>query len=114
MRQVYVRHLGLRDFRSWARVELDLEPGRTVFVGRNGFGKTNLVEALWYSTTLGSHRVGTEIDADDAGGAAHETFCAMLADKAATLPERELGFQSINRRNVGNQQFPSGKTTLTP
>lgn len=57
---MYVRRLGLRDFRSWSRVELDLQPGRTVFVGRNGFGKTNLLEALWYSTTLGSHRVGTD------------------------------------------------------
>jgi DNA replication and repair protein RecF len=57
---VYVRHLGLRDFRSWAQADLELEPGRTVFVGPNGFGKTNLVEALWYSTTLGSHRVGTD------------------------------------------------------
>jgi DNA replication and repair protein RecF len=57
---VYVRRLGLQDFRSWPRVELDLEPGRTVFVGPNGFGKTNLVEALWYSATLGSHRVATD------------------------------------------------------
>jgi DNA replication and repair protein RecF len=57
---VYVRHLGLRDFRSWAYVDLELEPGRTVFVGPNGYGKTNLIEALWYSTTLGSHRVGTD------------------------------------------------------
>ncbi len=57
---MYVRHLGLTDFRSWPRVELDLEPGRTVFVGPNGFGKTNLVEALWYSSTLGSHRVATD------------------------------------------------------
>ncbi|WAC91659.1 DNA replication/repair protein RecF [Mycobacterium sp. Aquia_213] len=57
---MYVRHLGLRDFRSWAHADLELEPGRTVFVGPNGFGKTNLVEALWYSTTLGSHRVGTD------------------------------------------------------
>lgn len=31
-----------------------------MFVGRNGFGKTNLVEALWYSSTLNSHRVGTD------------------------------------------------------
>jgi len=52
--------LGLRDFRSWAHADLELEPGRTVFVGPNGFGKTNLIEALWYSTTLGSHRVGTD------------------------------------------------------
>jgi DNA replication and repair protein RecF len=57
---VYVRHLGLRDFRSWANVELELTPGRTVFVGANGYGKTNLVEALWYSCTLGSHRVATD------------------------------------------------------
>ncbi|SEH55693.1 DNA replication and repair protein RecF [Mycolicibacterium rutilum] len=57
---MYVRRLALTDFRSWPRVELDLEPGRTVFVGRNGFGKTNIVEALWYSSTLGSHRVATD------------------------------------------------------
>jgi DNA replication and repair protein RecF len=57
---VYIRHLGLRDFRSWAHADLELESGRTVFVGPNGYGKTNLIEALWYSTTLGSHRVGTD------------------------------------------------------
>jgi DNA replication and repair protein RecF len=57
---VYVRHLGLQDFRSWANVELELTPGRTVFIGPNGYGKTNLVEALWYSSTLGSHRVATD------------------------------------------------------
>ncbi len=33
---MYVRHLALRDFRSWAHVDLDLAPGRTVFVGSNG------------------------------------------------------------------------------
>lgn len=57
---MYVRHLGLTDYRSWAHVELELEPGRTVFVGPNGFGKTNLVEALWYCATLGSHRVASD------------------------------------------------------
>jgi DNA replication and repair protein RecF len=57
---MYVRHLALRDFRSWSAVDLDLTPGRTVFVGQNGFGKTNLVEALWYCATLGSHRVATD------------------------------------------------------
>jgi DNA replication and repair protein RecF len=64
---VYVRHLGLRDFRSWAHADLELQQGRTVFVGPNGFGKTNLIEALWYSTTLGSHRVGTDLPLIRAG-----------------------------------------------
>jgi DNA replication and repair protein RecF len=57
---MYVRHLGLRDFRSWAHADIDLDAGRTVFVGPNGYGKTNLVEALWYSSTLASHRVATD------------------------------------------------------
>jgi DNA replication and repair protein RecF len=57
---MYVRHLALRDFRSWAELDLELTPGRTVLVGPNGFGKTNLVEALWYCATLGSHRVATD------------------------------------------------------
>ncbi|MBV9322138.1 MAG: DNA replication/repair protein RecF [Mycobacterium sp.] len=57
---MYVRHLGLRDFRSWAHADLELQPGRTVFVGPNGYGKTNLIEALWYSATLGSHRVAND------------------------------------------------------
>lgn len=58
---MFVRHLTLRDFRSWPLVDLELTPGRTVFVGSNGYGKTNLVEALWYCATLGSHRVGTDV-----------------------------------------------------
>lgn len=54
---MYVRTLSLRDFRSWEAVSLDLAPGPTVFLGRNGHGKTNLLEALGYLSTLTSHRV---------------------------------------------------------
>lgn len=57
---MFVRYLGLRDFRSWAHAELELQPGRTVFIGPNGYGKTNLIEALWYSSVLASHRVATD------------------------------------------------------
>lgn len=57
---MYVRRLALNDFRSWASADIELTPGRTVFVGSNGYGKTNLVEALWYTATLGSHRVATD------------------------------------------------------
>jgi DNA replication and repair protein RecF len=57
---MYVRHLSLQNFRSWAELDLELAPGRTVFVGPNGFGKTNIVEALWFCATLGSHRVSTD------------------------------------------------------
>jgi DNA replication and repair protein RecF len=52
--------LGLRNFRSWQSVDLELTAGPTAFLGCNGFGKTNLLEALWYSATLRSHRVATD------------------------------------------------------
>ena len=57
---MYVAHLSLTDFRSYAQVELPLEPGITALVGPNGQGKTNLVEAIGYVATLGSHRVPTD------------------------------------------------------
>lgn len=57
---MYVRNLTLHDFRSWEHVSVELTPGTTLFVGRNGFGKTNLLEALYYLSGLRSHRVSTD------------------------------------------------------
>lgn len=57
---MFVRGLELTDFRSWHHLALALSPGITVFVGRNGNGKTNLVEAVGYLSTLSSHRVSGE------------------------------------------------------
>jgi len=57
---MHLTHLSLRDFRSYPEVELPLDPGITTFVGPNGQGKTNLVEAVGYLATLGSHRVAQD------------------------------------------------------
>lgn len=57
---MFVTHLSLADFRSWPLAELELGAGPTTFVGRNGQGKTNLVEAVEYLATLGSHRVASD------------------------------------------------------
>ena len=55
-----VNHLSLSDFRNYVSAEIDLAPGPNLFIGRNGQGKTNLVESLAYLSTLGSHRVSTD------------------------------------------------------
>ncbi|MEJ6018579.1 DNA replication/repair protein RecF [Corynebacterium sp. H113] len=57
---MYLRYLSLRDFRSWPEFELELTPGITVFTGKNGYGKTNIVEAVGYLSTLSSHRVSQD------------------------------------------------------
>lgn len=57
---MHIRSLELRDYRSWPELKVDLEPGITVFIGRNGFGKTNIVEAIGYLAHLSSHRVSSD------------------------------------------------------
>ena len=57
---MYLEHLSLTDFRSYAQVDLPLGPGVTVLVGSNGIGKTNLMEAIGYLATLSSHRVSSD------------------------------------------------------
>lgn len=54
---MHLRYLRLIDYRSWPLLETSLEPGITVLVGRNGFGKTNVLEAITMLATLSSHRV---------------------------------------------------------
>lgn len=66
---MYVRELELRDFRSWPTLALQLEPGVTVLSGRNGHGKTNVVEAVHYTSVLSSHRVSTDAPLIRAGAA---------------------------------------------
>ena len=57
---MHVDHLQLTDFRNYREADVDLARGPNLFVGRNGQGKTNLVEAIGYLSTLGSHRVPTD------------------------------------------------------
>jgi DNA replication and repair protein RecF len=58
---VFVDHLQLTDFRSYEWVDLPLEAGVTTLIGANGQGKTNLVEAIEYLSTMNSHRVASEV-----------------------------------------------------
>ncbi len=57
---MYLSRLALNDFRSYAAVDLSLEPGVSTLIGANGQGKTNVVEAVGYLATLGSHRVASD------------------------------------------------------
>ena len=57
---MWLQALSLTDFRSYEQLDLQFSPGVTAFVGRNGQGKTNIVEAVAYLSTLSSHRVAQD------------------------------------------------------
>src|SRR5215216_3364460 len=66
---MFVNYLQLADFRSYDAVDVSLGAGVRIFVGANGQGKTNLVEAIEYLSTLSSHRVSSDQPLVRAGAA---------------------------------------------
>ena len=109
---MYVRHLGLRDFRSWAHADLELQPGRTVFVGPNGFGKTNLIEALWYSTTLGSHRVGTDTPLIRAGADRAVVSTIVVNDGRECAVDLEIAAGRANKARLNRSPVRSTREVV--
>jgi DNA replication and repair protein RecF len=109
---VFVRHLGLRDFRSWAHVDLELEPGRTVFVGPNGYGKTNLIEALWYSTTLGSHRVGTDAPLIRAGASRAVVSTIVVNEGRECAVDLEIAAGRANKARLNRSPVRSTREVV--
>lgn len=109
---MYVRHLGLRDFRSWAHADLELQPGRTVFIGSNGFGKTNLLEALWYSSTLGSHRVGTDAPLIRAGAARAVVSTIVVNDGRECAVDLEIAAGRANKARLNRSPVRSTREVI--
>ena len=100
-----VRHLSLGDFRNYTRADVALLPGATLFVGSNGQGKTNLVEALGFLSTLGSHRVSTD-QALIRQGAESAVIRALLQHAG-----RELRVEVQINRSAANRAQVNGTPT---
>ena len=109
---MHVRHLGLTDFRSWPRVDLDLEPGRTVFVGPNGYGKTNLIEALWYSATLGSHRVASDAPLIRAGAERAVVSTIVVNDGRELAVDLEITAGRANKARLNRSPVRTAREIM--
>ena len=103
---MYVAHLILHDFRSYADVEVVLEPGATAFIGSNGQGKTNLVEAIDYLSRLVSHRVATDAPLVRAGADQAVVRAAVVRDGRTAVLEVEINPGRANRARVNKSPLP--------
>ena len=109
---MYVAHLTLHDFRSYAALEVDLEPGVTAFVGRNGQGKTNLVEAIDYLSRLSSHRVATDAPLVRAGADQAVVRAAVVRDERTAVLEIEINPGKANRARLNRSPLPRARELL--
>jgi len=106
---LYVAHLSLHDFRSYPGLEVDLEPGVTSFVGRNGHGKTNIVEAIDYLSRLSSHRVASDLPLVRRGATQAVVRAAVVRDERRAVLEVEINPGKSNRARVNRGQLPRAR-----
>lgn len=97
---MYVAHLVLTDFRSYDHVDLPLAAGPSLFVGPNGQGKTNLVEAIGYVASLGSHRVASDGPLIRAGCEQAIISTAVVRDGRTQQVELEINPGRANRARL--------------
>jgi DNA replication and repair protein RecF len=97
---VIVEQLGLTDFRNYAAADVSLSTGANLFVGRNGQGKTNLVEAVAYLATLGSHRVSSDAPMVRDGADAAIVRARLAHGDRSVLLELQLNRQGSNKARV--------------
>lgn len=109
---MHVRTLALDDFRSWKRLELTLEPGVTTIVGANGQGKTNLLEALGYLATLGSHRVATDAPLVRHGAQRAIVRGTVVHDGRELTVELEIAPGRTNRARINRSPVPRPRDAL--
>lgn len=102
-----INRLALDHFRSWSQTVLDFQPGINVLVGKNGIGKTNIVEAIEFLATGSSHRASAAKYLVQRG----ETKATIRANVAheKNVVVTNLDFPPKNAPNSENSALENGE-----
>src|SRR5437762_9660084 len=104
---VHLGRLRLRDFRNYARLDVEFSPGFHLLLGGNAQGKTNILEAIYLMATLRSFR--------GVGGAQlvrHEQKGYFAGAKVVGSQEHEIKiYWSLRLRTLGLDGQPVRRVT---
>ncbi len=106
---MYVAHLSLHRFRSYDALEVELGPGVTAFVGSNGQGKTNIVEAVDYLSRLTSHRVASDAPLVKQGEEQAVVRASVVKDGRPAVLEVEINPGRANRARINRSPLPRAR-----
>lgn len=109
---MHVTHLTLHDFRSYEALDLALQPGVTSLIGRNGQGKTNIVEAVDYLSRLSSHRVATDAPLVRHGAEQAVVRASVVKTERTALLEVEINPGRSNRARINKSPLPRARDLL--
>lgn len=99
---MHVSSLSLRDFRNYAAVDIEPGLGSVVLVGANGQGKTNIVEAINFLSTLGSHRTSIDSALIRQGSDAAIVRVNLAHNGRTILLEAQLNRNGANKAQVNH------------
>ena len=109
---MHVKHLTLSNFRNYETVELPLTTGVNLLVGKNGQGKTNLAEAIFFAATLSSHRVSGYLPLIRQGETKAIVRVLARFEDRENLLELELNAESANRARINKSDTPRVRDIL--
>ena len=104
-----ITNLNLTNYRSYATLDLSLDPGVSIFVGKNGEGKTNIAEAILYLTFLSSHRASGNTPLIKLGNQSAYIRAKVKFPEREILVELEINSDKANRAKVNQNQVRSQK-----
>ena len=104
---MFISHLSLHNFRSYENLELELNQGTHLFIGENGEGKTNIIEAVMYLSLLSSHRVSNDAPLIKLGAERAYVRAKVESDERTTLIELEINSSKANRAKVNQNPVRS-------
>ena len=106
---MHLTHLSLKNFRSYSELDLPLTPGITIFLGRNGEGKTNIVESILYMAFLSSHRTSGDLPLVKLGESAAYARAKIQQPDREILVELEINAEKANRARINQNPIRSQK-----
>lgn len=104
---MYISDLAVDNFRSYEHQVVQLARGVNAFVGKNGQGKTNLVEAVAYLATFSSHRVAADTALVRAGCDAGVIRAKIVEHERETVLEIEILAGKANRARINRVAVPT-------
>ena len=104
-----ITNLNLANYRSYSTLDLTLDPGVSIFVGKNGEGKTNIAEAVLYLTFLSSHRATGNTPLIKLGNQSAYIRAKVKYPERESLVELEINIDRANRAKVNQNQVRSQK-----
>jgi DNA replication and repair protein RecF len=106
---VLITNLNLANYRSYTTLDLQLKGGVSIFVGKNGEGKTNIAESILYLTFLNSHRASGNIPLIKLGNQSAYIRAKVKYPEREILVELEINGEKANRAKVNQNPVRSQK-----